>query len=170
MIRGKVFPKEKKTLNYYVMYDKPIRDLYNVITIFGDRKSAKSMGVLLSLIPFIKVSTNKKKQGKVGSNNSLVMSEWDNKNNRYKPLTKYKLSKALNVSPSNLETLLGVLNNKSKEITGQYLLYEIKPSGIKDLKKNIMVINPLYTYTEGTGTNQFNVLEQWLNEADKQIE
>ena len=170
MIRGKVYPSEKRKLEYYVMYDKPIRDLYNITSEYGKVNSAKVMGIFLSLIPFIKTSTVKKKKGKVGSNNKLVMSEWDEKLSQYKPITKLNLANKLSISRTTLDRYLGILNVKSKEITGKYLIYEIKPSGINDLTKTSMFINPMYTYTEGTGTSQFNMLEQWLDEADKQLE
>ena len=53
MIRGKLYPTEKRNLNYYVVFDKSIRNLYNSTTEQGVRDSSKSMGLLLSLIPFI---------------------------------------------------------------------------------------------------------------------
>ena len=163
---GKVYPKEKKELNYYVIFDKPIRELYDSVTEYGKRDNSKVVGIFLSLIPFIKVSTSKKKQGKVGSNNRLVMSEWDDKRHEYKPISKLELSKKLNVSRTTLDRHLGVLNMRSKEVTGRYLVYEVKPSGINDLDKTIMVINPYYTYTQGTGSDSFKVLESWIEEAD----
>lgn len=169
MIRGKVFPSEKRKLEYYVMYDKPIRDLYNVTTEYGKVDNAKVMGIFLSLIPFIKTSTVKKKKGKIGSNNKLVMSEWDEKLNQYKPISKSNLAKHLSISRTTLDRYLGILNVKSKEITGKYLIYEIKPSGINDLTKTSMFINPMYTYTEGTGTEHYNILENLLNEVERHL-
>lgn len=166
MIRGKVYPKEKKELNYYVIFDKPIRDLYDSSTEFGKRDNSKYIGILLSVIPFIKVSTSKKKQGNIGSNNSLVLSEWDEKKKRYKPMSKKSLAIKLGISRPTIDNYFGLLNEKSKELTGRYLLYEIKPSGINDLDKTIMVINPYYTYTQGTGSESFRLLEGWIEEAD----
>lgn len=166
MIRGKVYPKEKKELNYYVIFDKPIRDLYDSSTEFGKRDNSKYIGILLSVIPFIKVSTSKKKQGNIGSNNSLVLSEWDEKKKRYKPMSKKSLAIKLGISRPTIDNYFGLLNEKSKELTGRYLLYEIKPSGINDLDKTIMVINPYYTYTQGTGSNSFKLLEGWIEEVE----
>ena len=166
MIRGKVYPKEKKELNYYVIFDKPIRDLYDSSTEFGKRDNSKYIGILLSVIPFIKVSTSKKKQGNIGSNNSLVLSEWDEKKKKYKPMSKKSLAIKLGISRPTIDNYFGLLNEKSKELTGRYLLYEIKPSGINDLDKTIMVINPYYTYTQGTGSNSFKLLEGWIEEAE----
>lgn len=166
MIRGKVYPKEKKELNYYVIFDKPIRDLYDSSTEFGKRDNSKYIGILLSVIPFIKVSTSKKKQGNIGSNNSLVLSEWDEKKKGYKPMSKKSLAIKLGISRPTIDNYFGLLNEKSKELTGRYLLYEIKPSGINDLDKTIMVINPYYTYTQGTGSNSFKLLEGWIEEVE----
>lgn len=166
MIRGKLYPTEKRNLNYYVVFDKSIRNLYNSTTEQGVRDSSKSMGLLLSLIPFIRVSTSKKKQGKKGSNNALVMSEWDENTQEYKPINKHKLTKILGVSNKTLDNYLGNLNNKSKEITGRYFLYEIKPSGINNLDKTILIINPYYTYTQGTGSESFRIIEGWIQEAE----
>lgn len=166
MIRGKVYPKEKKELNYYVAFDKPIRDLYDATTEQNVRDSASYMGIFLSLIPFIRVSTSKKKQGNVGSNNSLVISEWDEDKKEYKPITKTELAKSLSTDYRTMNKYLGKLNDKSKETTGKYLLYDIKPTGYNGLDKTIMVVNPYYTYTQGTGSESFRLLEGWIEEAD----
>lgn len=167
LIRGKIYPKEKKELNYYIIYDKPIRDLYNGLTESNKRDSAKVVGLFLSLVPFIKVSARKKKNNEKGSNNTLVMSEWDNENKQYKPISKVKLSEELGISRTTMDRYLGILNAKSKEVTGRYLLYDIKPTGLNELDKSIMVINPYYTYTQGTGSNSFNMLEEWINEVEE---
>ncbi|WAX23201.1 hypothetical protein VL10_ORF10 [Staphylococcus phage vB_SauM_VL10] len=167
MIRGKVFPKEKRTINYYVVYDKPIRYLYNSLTEYEVRNSSSSVGVFMSLIPYIKVSTSKKKTGEKGSNNSLVLSEWDNKYGGYKPLNKTSLAKVLGVDYRTLDKHLGELNTKSKELTGRYLLYDVKPTGYNELDYTIMVVNPYYTYTQGINSKSFELLEGWINEADK---
>lgn len=166
MIRGKVYPKEKKDLNYYVMFDKPIRELYNSLSEQGIRDSSICMGVFLSLVPFIRVSTSKKKQGNKGSNNSLVMSEWDESRGQYKPISKVHLASKLNISRTSLDRYLGKLNSRSKEVTGKYLLYDIKPTGYNGLDKTIMVLNPYYTYTQGTGSESFRLLEGWIEEAE----
>lgn len=167
MIRGKLYPKEKKTLNYYVVYDKPIRDLYNALTDEGVRDSSTCMGLFLSLIPFIKVSTSKKRNGNVGSNNSLVISDWDEDKKAFVPINKSTLATRLNIGRTSLDRYLGKLNTRSKEVTGKYLLYDIKPTGYNGLDKTIMVINPVYTYTQGTGSESFRILEGWIEEADK---
>lgn len=167
MIRGKLYPKEKKDLEYYVIYDKPIRDLYNQLAEEGVRDSSTCMGVFLSIIPFIKVSTSKKKQGNIGSNNSLVISEWDENKKEYVPMNKTTLAKNLNIGRTSVDRYLGKLNTKSKEVTGRYLLYDIKPTGYNGLDKTIIVVNPGYTYTQGTGSESFRILEEWIQEADR---
>ena len=107
MIRGKLYPKEKKTLNYYVVYDKPIRDLYNALTDEGVRDSSTCMGLFLSLIPFIKVSTSKKWNGNVGSNNSLVISDWDEDKKAFVPINKSTLATRLNIGRTSFDRYLG---------------------------------------------------------------
>ena len=81
-------------------------------------------------------------------------------------ISQQELAKILGVSNKTLDNYLGNLNNKSKEITGRYFLYEIKPSGINNLDKTILIINPYYTYTQGTGSESFRIIEGWIQEAE----
>lgn len=81
-------------------------------------------------------------------------------------MSKKSLAIKLGISRPTIDNYFGLLNEKSKELTGRYLLYEIKPSGINDLDKTIMVINPYYTYTQGTGSNSFKLLEGWIEEVE----
>ena len=54
IVRGKLYGIEKRNKNYYKIYTSPIRDLYEMFAIENKPKSVKPLGVLLSIIPFIK--------------------------------------------------------------------------------------------------------------------
>lgn len=164
IIRGEMFSKEKKELDFYTIYDQPIRELYDIFAIQDDTKSVKPLGVLLTMIPFIKkVSVNEKKNNKQSSNNMLVMTQWNEAANRYEPISLTQLAEKIGISKKTLIKDIKTLNDFTKKNTGQFLVYKyensIMPVGYKfKYTTEAIVINPKYTYSQNKENEQYNHL------------
>lgn len=164
IIRGEMFSKEKKELDFYTIYDQPIRELYDIFAIQDDTKSVKPLGVLLTMIPFIKkVSVNEKKNNKKSSNNMLVMTQWNEAANRYEPISLTQLAEKIGISKKTLIKDIKTLNDFTKKNTGQFLVYKyensIMPVGYKfKYTTEAIVINPKYTYSQNKENEQYNHL------------
>ena len=117
LIRGELLPVEKRShMNFYTVYDHPIRELYNIFAVQGDTKSVKPLGVLLCMIPFIKKLNKKEKSyDRVASNNMLVMSEWNDKADRYEPMALTRLAEIIGISKKTLIKDIKTLNDFTKQ-------------------------------------------------------
>lgn len=164
IIRGEMFSKERKELDFYTIYDQPIRELYNIFAIQDDTKSVKPLGVLLTMIPFIKkVSIKEKKDNKQSSNNMLVMTQWNEAANRYEPISLNQLAEKIGISKPTLIKDIKTLNDFTKKNTGEFLVYKyensIMPVGYKfKYTTEAIVINPKYTYSQSKDNKEYNNL------------
>lgn len=165
VIRGEMFPKEKRNLNFYTIYDHPIRNLYNMFAVQGDTKSVKPLGVLLTLIPFIKKISNKERAlNQEASNNMLVMTEWNDEAQRFEPISLTRVAEMIGVSKPTLIKDIKTLNEFTKKETGEFLVYKyqssLMPIGFKfKHTTEAIVINPKYTYSQDKrGSNYHNLI------------
>ncbi|OIJ29031.1 hypothetical protein [Staphylococcus sp. LCT-H4] len=164
VIRGEMFPKEKRNLNFYTVYDHPIRELYNMFAVEGDTKSVKPLGVLLTLIPFIKKLTNQDRGlNREASNNMLVMTEWNEKAQRYEPISLTRVAEMIGVSKKTLIKDIKTLNEFTKKETGEFLVYKyqssLMPVGFKfKHTTEAIVINPKYTYSQDKNNSNYHNL------------
>ena len=165
IIRGEMFPKEKRNLNFYTVYDYPIRELYDTFAVDGDTKSVKPLGVLLTLIPFIKKLTSEDKAlGRNASNNILVMTEWNTEAKRFEPISMTRLAELIGISKPTLINDIKTLNIFTKRETGEFLVYKYQssmmPVGFKfKHTTEAIVINPKYTYSQDKESdNYYNLI------------
>ena len=162
IIRGELLPVEKRShMNFYTVYDHPIRELYNIFAEQGNTKSVKPLGVLLCMIPFIKKLNKKEKSyDRVASNNMLVMSEWNDKADRYEPMSLTRLAEIIGISKKTLIKDIKSLNDFTKQETGEFLVYKYQssmmPVGYRfKYTTEAIVINPYYTYSQDRATDSY---------------
>src|SRR5699024_8800864 len=86
IIRGHIFPVERKSMNYIRVYDNPIRNLYDLITTDSKTKTSKGVGVLLALLPFM----HKHK-------NVLSSVFYDEEEERYRPMSATQVAKEIGI-------------------------------------------------------------------------
>lgn len=157
IIRGHLFPVERKSMNYIRVYDEPIRDLYNLIVIEGKTKSSKGVGVLLALMPFMQKNKN-----------VLSSVYFDEAEQRYRPMSNTKIAEALGIDRHVLSRNITAMNNQLIKKIGEPLIYDVtvKPFGIKDerYKKSGLVINPKYSYSSTTSD-----YERLISEIEKMV-
>lgn len=157
IIRGHLFPIERKSMNYIRVYDEPIRDLYNLIVIEGKTKSSKGVGVLLALMPFMQKNKN-----------VLSSVYFDEAEQRYRPMSNTKIAEALGIDRHVLSRNITAMNNQLIKKIGEPLIYDVtvKPFGIKDerYKKSGLVINPKYSYSSTTSD-----YERLISEIEKMV-
>jgi len=165
IIRGDMEPKERRTLNFYTIYDHPIRELYNMFAVQGNTKSVKPLGVLLTLIPFIKKINNQERAlNQEASNNMLVMTEWNDELLRFEPISLTRLAEMIGISKKTLIKDIKTLNEFTKKETGEFLIYKyqssLMPVGFKfKHTTEAIVINPKYTYSQDKrGSNYKNLI------------
>ena len=157
IIRGHLFPIERKSMNYIRVYDEPIRDLYNLIVIEGKTKSSKGVGVLLALMPLMQKNKN-----------VLSSVYFDEAEQRYRPMSNTKIAEALGIDRHVLSRNITAMNNQLIKKIGEPLIYDVtvKPFGIKDerYKKSGLVINPKYSYSSTTSD-----YERLISEIEKMV-
>lgn len=165
VIRGDMKPKERRNLNFYTIYDHPIRELYNMFAVEGDTKSVKPLGVLLTLIPFIKkISNQERALNREASNNMLVMTEWNDEAKRFEPISLTRVAEMIGISKKTLIKDIKTLNEFTKKETGEFLVYKyqssLMPVGFKfKHTTEAIVINPKYTYSQDKrGSNYQNLI------------
>lgn len=164
VIRGEMLPRERKNLNFYTMYDHPIRELYNMFAVEGDTKSVKPLGVLLTLIPFIKkLSNSERALNQQASNNMLVMTEWNDKAERFEPISMVRLAELIGIGRNTLIKDIKTLNEFTKKETGEFLVYKyqssLMPVGFKfKHTTEAIVINPKYTYNQDKDSSNYQNL------------
>ena len=143
IIRGHIFPVERKHMNYIRVYDEPIRKLYDLIVTEGKSNTSKGVGVLLALMPFMHKNKN-----------VLITSMWDQEEQRYRPMSNTKVAEAIGIDRKVLSRNLTTMNNQLIKKIGEPLIYDVtvKPYGIKDerYKKSGLVINPKYSHNSTT--------------------
>ena len=157
IIRGHIFPVERQNLNYIRVYDNPIRNLYDLITVENSSKTSKGVGVLLALLPFM----HKHK-------NVLSSVFYDEEVQRYRPMSASQVAKEIGIDRKVLSRNITAMNQHLIDKIGEPLIYDVtvKPFGIKDerYKKSGLVINPKYTYSS-TGVEY----EQLVSEIENLV-
>lgn len=140
IIRGHIFPVERKNMNYIRVYDEPIRKLYDLIVTEGQSKTSKGVGVLLCLLPLMHKNKN-----------ILITSEWVEDEQRHRPLSNTKVAESLGMDRHVLGRNITAMNTQLIKKIGEPLIYDVtvKPYGIEDerYKKSGLVINPRYAYS-----------------------
>jgi hypothetical protein len=157
VIRGHLFPVERKSMSYIRVYDEPIRDLYNLIVTEGQSKTSKGVGVLLALLPFMQKNKN-----------VLSSVYYDEAEQRYRPMSNIQVAEALGIDRHVLSRNITTMNNQLIKKVGEPLIYDVtvKPFGIKDerYKKSGLVINPKYSYSSTTSD-----YEQLISEIERMV-
>lgn len=157
IIRGHIFPVERKNLNYIRVYDNPVRNLYDLITVDNNSKTSKGVGVLLALLPFM----HKHK-------NVLSSVFYDADEKRHRPMSASQVAKEIGIDRKVLSRNITAMNQHLIDKIGEPLIYDVtvKPFGIKDerYKKSGLVINPKYTYSS-TGVEY----EQLVSEIENLV-
>lgn len=157
LIRGKIFPIERKSLSYIRVYDEPIRNLYDLMVVEGQSKTSKGLGVLLCLLPFMHKDKN-----------ILITSEWLDDEQRYRPMSNAKVAEALGIDRHVLSRNIATMNNQLIRKIGEPLVYDVtvKAYGVKDdrFKKSGLLINPKYSYNSNTSS-----YDQLISEIERLV-
>lgn len=139
VIRGRIYRTERYNKDYYKIMDAPVRKLYDIVVEKDKVRTAKSMGVLIMLIPFIR-----------RNNNSLMICDGEDE----KLATITSLANHLKVDRKSFSASITTLNKCFDKIYGEPIVYEVsmRPAGIKDPKyhKKGLIVNPKLTYTSDT--------------------
>lgn len=140
IIRGRIYPTEQKHMNYFRVYDEPLRDLYNLIVQNGRIRTAKGVGVLLCLIPFMQKNKN-----------VISSMYYDELEERYRPMSLSQIAEVLHMDRKVLSRNIDSMNDTLMTKIGEPLVYDVtvKPFGKSGnrYKKSGLVINPKFSYS-----------------------
>lgn len=176
IIKGKMDCKEKrkKLLPPYRFYTEAIRELYNSLA--EDKSNqVKLLGLLLCITPYIRLLDNVGiKYKRNSSNNMLVLSEYDEINERYEAISQKMLAERLNIAEKTLITYFKKLNEITYKTTGQHLIYKYNESlqayGQRYKYTNeAIVINPRYTYSSDEHSRRYRNLVNAIENAESNI-
>lgn len=176
IIRGAINTrtKRKKEIGLYRFYNNSVRDIYYALN-DSDIKKVKLLGLLLCITPFVRlIDSIAIEYNRSSSNNMLVLSEYDEKNERYEAISQKMLAERLNISENSLVTYFKELNNIAKNKTGNYLIYKYKeslqPYGQRYKYTNeAIVINPNFTYSSDEQSKQYRNLVNAIEKAESNV-
>lgn len=166
--------KRKKIFPPYRFYTKSIRELYNTLTEDKSNQS-KLLGLLLCITPYIRLIDHVGiKYKRNSSNNMLVLSEYDEVNERYEAISQKMLAERLNIAENSLITYFKKLNEITHKATGQHLIYKYNESlqayGQRYKYTNeAIVINPRYTYSSDEHSRRYRNLVNAIENAESNI-
>lgn len=174
--KGKMDYKEKrkKLLPPYRFYTEAIRELYNALA--EDKSNqVKLLGLLLCITPYIRLLDQVGiKYKRNSSNNMLVLSEYDEINERYEAISQKMLGERLKIAEKTLITHFKKLNEITYKTTGQHLIYKYNESlqayGQRYKYTNeAIVINPRYTYSSDEHSKRYRNLVNAIENADSNV-
>lgn len=176
IIRGKMnySEKRKKYNPPYRFYNEPIREMYNALNEIKNNK-VKLLGLLLCITPYIKLIDRLAiNLNRSASNNMLVISEYDEVNERYEAISQKMLAEKLNIAEKSIIEYFKELNEVAKKTTGKSLIYKFKASlqaygSSYKYTNEAIVINPRYTYSSDEQSQQYRNLVNAIEKAESNV-
>ncbi|WP_414054870.1 hypothetical protein ACMGE6_12490 (plasmid) [Macrococcus equi] len=176
IIRGSIDTrtKRKKEVGLYRFYNKSIREIYYALNDISISK-VKLLGLLMCITPYIRlIDKIAIEYNRSASNNMLVLSEYDEVNERYEAISQKMLAERLHISENSLVTYFKELNEIAKQTTGKHLIYKYNESlqayGQRYKYTNeAIVINPKYTYSSDEQSSRYRNLVSAIEKAEGNI-
>lgn len=176
IIRGAINTrtKRRKEIGLYRFYNTSVREIYHALN-DSDTKKVKLLGLLLCITPFVRlIDSIAIEYNRSSSNNMLVLSEYDEKNERYEAISQKMLAERLNISENSLVTYFKELNNIAKNKTGKSVIYKYKETlqayGQRYKYTNeAIIINPYFTYSSDEQSSRYRNLVNAIEKAESNI-